>query len=1199
MADFDLSLVIRGSDQGASAAGQKLAGTLDNVASSERRAGAEAASMAASAQKMAAAATAGSGAMTRLGGTTRLAAHHASNLTFQLNDIAVGFASGQRPMTIFMQQGAQIAQIMQQAGLGVKGFISQLAQMTGIIKITTDATAAADAAAAASSAKVMAAAVARTLANVEAADTELALAAAAVRGATSSKALTAAQERLAAAHVGVAAAAAEATIAEDALAVAQGRAAQASKAALATQVTSLGRVGAIAVPLGVTLGLVAAAFKGIKDSAASDTEMKKFAASLGLTHKEMKKLKDETVTWGDVFGSTMDVILARAGTSAEAISSAFGSAFGKVGEFGKFSAQIILAAFAASIKGVISLFSNLPGIIGNAGVAAANLAIEAFEKFANKGVSVLNTISAGINSVFKTDLPQIADVSLGRVTTKFSGNFGNVANEIGGQFNKTFRDVERGFDKISAGASARARKRLKEQADEIIGDRTPKKGRKGAKPTDPFGLEEFGRDAADRIRALAEGFLDIPPQVERVNKAIRQLDDLLDDIRHKKPPNMKELLADGERARVVIREGINKPFNDYILDQQRSLEIAKLITGGREDEAAALQVIQGLERQMGPLTVARKDAILASVQALRAEARQLEINRERQKKYLDQLSAVKETVQGIFNDPIQGLKDLPKRLIAAVSQFRADQLFEQLFGDTFRQLEDQITGANTAKDAAERMATAVDGVTASARRVEAAFNGVAGAATNAQAQGGGVDPLAPLPDPNGEIVVTGRRPVGLPQILEKLAKGVGVSDEAAGKIGRITGKAVGGAATGAMVNSFMKPLGKALGFKTSATGAQIGGAIGSFIPIPGGDIIGSIIGSVVGGLFKKTKSGRATITSIDGPATLGGNSGQMREAAGVAAQSIQDGLSQIAEQLGGGVGSFNVTIGQRHGDWRVNTSGTSLKIKKGAKEFNDDAEGAIAFAIMDAIKDGAITGLSAAVKSALSSSTDINKALREALNVQGLEDLIGGLGNSLSRQFKDFDRVAAERVRLAKKYGLDLLAVERINAEQRAELVKNLIENRIGSLTQFQKDMKFGDLFEGDASTRRNALLAEIATAQAEAEKGNEGAADRLADLYRQLIDTSKEAFGTAGPELAADRALAASGVDKVIEMENARIAAAQAYQANALTAANENNALTNETNNLLAIQNSTLQGILAAFGGGGGGGGGGLGGLTGRVANL
>jgi hypothetical protein len=725
-----------------------------------------------------------------------------------------------------------------------------------------------------------------------------------------------------------------------------------------------------------------------------------------------------------------------------------------------------------------------------------------------------------------------------------------------------------------------------------------KKPRKAPKPKDPFGLQEFGRDAADRIENLTKGFSDTPAQVEKVNSAIKQLDDLLDDIQHKKPPNMKELLADGERARDIIKDGINKPFNDFILDQQKSLDVARLITAGRYDEANALQIIQQLEKSMGPLTAERKDQVLATVQALREEARQAEIIRQKQQKYLDLLGEVKDAVKGIIADPIQGLKDLPKKMIGAISQFRTEKVFESLFGDAFRDLEDKITGNKTAKDAAERMAVAVDKASAAndnaARAVsqladsaQAAANAVAGLGQSAYPAGGGVDPLAPNPADGDAIVVTGKRPTDLGGILQSLAKGVGLSDNAAKSIGTNVAKGFGGAATGAMVQTFLKPLGKMLGIKTSSTGAQIGGAIGSFIPIPGGDIIGSIIGSIVGGLFKKNKKGSATITNAYDAPTAHGN---FKSQTTALAESIQGGILNIANALGGELGNFAVSIGynKKKDSYVVDETGQG-KLKTGAGkdrtiEFKTQEE-AVMYAILDAIADGAVKGLSPAVEKALKSNKDLDKAVSEALKVQQLEDLIGGIGGSLSRVFKQFDAEAADRVRVAKAYGLDLVKVEQINGEQRAKLLDDLLKSRLGALQDLQKSLLYGDDFEGDAGTRRSAILDQIQKVTADAEKGVEGANDQLADLYQQLIDTSKEAYGTAGSEYTSDRDLVTSGLDHIIQIEKDRIEAAAAYQQQTLDAANTNNALTNETNDLLAGVNGRLDSLVSVLTGGGGGG--------------
>ena len=62
---------------------------------------------------------------------SRVASHHLANLGFQLNDVIVGLVSGQRPMTVFVQQGAQIGQIMAQAQIGVGGLAREVGGLIG------------------------------------------------------------------------------------------------------------------------------------------------------------------------------------------------------------------------------------------------------------------------------------------------------------------------------------------------------------------------------------------------------------------------------------------------------------------------------------------------------------------------------------------------------------------------------------------------------------------------------------------------------------------------------------------------------------------------------------------------------------------------------------------------------------------------------------------------------------------------------------------------------------------------------------------------------------------------------------------------------------------------------------------------------------------------------------------------------------
>ncbi|SER09403.1 hypothetical protein [Sphingobium sp. YR768] len=393
-------------------------------------------------------------------------------------------------------------------------------------------------------------------------------------------------------------------------------------------------------------------------------------------------------------------------------------------------------------------------------------------------------------------------------------------------------------------------------------------------------------------------------------------------------------------------------------------------------------------------------------------------------------------------------------------------------------------------------------------------------------------------------------------------------------LGKTLGGLAAGAQTGATAGSLATSL---LGIKGSSTGGAIGGAIGSAIAGPIGSIVGGTLGSVVGGLLKKTKTGSANITSVDGDATLSGNSSAYKQAASGAASSVQDGLSELAEMLGGAIGSFNVTIGQRHGDWRVRSGTGSLKVAKGAKEFDDDQAGAIAYAIQLAVSQGAVTGLSAAVEKALKSSDDLEDALAEALKVQEVETLLGGITAEMTSQFKTFEAQAKERLRIATEYGFDIVAIEKKNAEDRAALVDEILSSRVGSLQDMLDDLSYGDLFEGSAADQRTALLAEIAKARSAAEAGEDGAADTLATLSRQLIELSRNAYGTAGTEYTNDRDSAIADAQAVIKAESDRIAAAQDAAGVTNAKLETANQIANEQADQLVQISSTLDSLLSA----------------------
>jgi hypothetical protein len=438
--------------------------------------GVAASQIAASAQASSRAAMGFAGGMNNMAGAGKLAGHQLTNLSFQINDVVSGLIMGQRPFQILAQQGGQFFQIIQQSGLGAKGFAMALLQMVGVLKTTTDAEAAYAAASTKASADAIRARVQETQSNILAADTRLALAEAGVRNATTSKQAAIAQTELARAHQAVAKAAAQATIAEDALTGAMAAEAEAATAAAAATTTALTPLAVVIAGVLVVLTALAAAFSSIKREAGSDAEMQKFAQGLGLTKKEMEKLKDVSITWGDTFHGLMKTISDLTGITADDIKNFFGSAWKKAGDLVWGFFGVVVGAFMALSKAADAIGNNIRVALGDGFTKGANLAIDALNWLSDKAFGILKFIVDGMNKAFGTSLkiaaaaPKIDHMQTptGYVDVVAAAKQGYDAGQAAVKgFRKAWADNTRDA----------AEQRLEKQAQDIIDDRNAKHAR--------------------------------------------------------------------------------------------------------------------------------------------------------------------------------------------------------------------------------------------------------------------------------------------------------------------------------------------------------------------------------------------------------------------------------------------------------------------------------------------------------------------------------------------------------------------------------------------------------------------------------------------------------------------------------------------------------------------------------------------------
>ena len=571
------------------------------------------------AQRSARFATYGAAAIKEVGNTSRVAAHHAQNLYFQLNDVFMGLTTGQDPMTVFIQQGAQIGQIYGQTGLTVKGFALAIANMTGIIRTTTAAQEAAALAAANQMEASVAAANAQAAANVRAAETNIMISRTQVSMATTATEATLANARLAASTEALAAAQAEAAITAQALAAAQKETAAASEAAAAVTRTSLGVTsvaiaGTLAVVIPLTAGIAA-----LTAQANNDSGLKKYTKSMGYTREEVEKLNAVTVTYGDTMRAVFQV-------AWERIASAFGISTDNLSKKWNEFLDFMLSATRATFAGLYAAFTG--------GFYALNQAIESAQK--GEVANPFDTIAKGYKSAyddaqkFMDDVVSQAGANARARQDALAASFYDKPSTRAGK-SEAEKQAERWADILK---SADQQQRAIEQA----GDRIGKYGIDLDQITNVQNLFNKAQDAG--IEITKRGTIALNEQgLELQRRAIRMADAANDN----RIAEFNESLTKSfEQQMMALRSeaaelGLTGAALAAYRYEQEALNAAKAV--GLAQDSEAIQRI----REQGAEYAAQVDAVEKARKAIEDQRRAMEASRE--------------IVSGFFLDWINGVRE--------------------------------------------------------------------------------------------------------------------------------------------------------------------------------------------------------------------------------------------------------------------------------------------------------------------------------------------------------------------------------------------------------------------------------------------------------------------------------------------------------------------------------------------------------------
>lgn len=606
------------------------------------------------------------------------------------------------------------------------------------------------------------------------------------------------------------------------------------------------------------------------------------------------------------------------------------------------------------------------------------------------------------------------------------------------------------------------------------------------------------RDQIDDLNRLVGTFVDGVAQITDDNPLGRGL--------------YTQEIADADAAR--IEQGVRRPMQDAIDQHQQFVELASLRLGGYDAEAAALERALQIQNDIGEVT---RDDFQTLVDQ---ERQQLAINDVLESRGR-LVGAIQGTVQQSRDAFEALLTDLPERGPAAVGDFfksiqanvrglLAKRITEQLFAGADSKVRQLIGGQNGVEQAYQFLAarsassgTALERVAAAADSAANALNNLAAGPVSDVGEGleqvvGGTPGsavasaaavaknAAQAAEEAGDIVVTARRteaqrlagnagsnlPTGS-KTYSTIFEGFGDKlDKVFGtKFLKGVGGAVGGALQGAGEGQMAAGVASLLGIKTNATGAGIGGAIGSFLPIPGGSFIGGAIGGILGGLLEKKKYGTSSLSlnaygELSGAAGTGNDAGARAGATG-AAKSVADGITAITQALGATVtGLPALSIGSYKDQARVSTTGyqgtlggqkDSTQAKLGIIDFGKGGEqAAIEFAIRYTIEKAVISGISDASRNIIKSGQDLQLAIQKAVAIESIPkrllaktDPVRSAVTVLNDEFQRLINYLKEGGATAAQFA----DAQKLYDLERADAIKQATGSTVEALDQFMKDM--------------------------------------------------------------------------------------------------------------------------------------------------
>ncbi len=318
----------------------------------------------------------------------------------------------------------------------------------------------------------------------------------------------------------------------------------------------------------------------------------------------------------------------------------------------------------------------------------------------------------------------------------------------------------------------------------------------------------------------------------------------------------------------------------------------------------------------------------------------------------------------------------------------------------------------------------------------------------------------------------------------------------------------------------------ALGAVKGGAGGALG-AVSSAVPYVAAAYAAFELVSGILPMLQSPKWGGANLTLQDGQvaggSSWGKGSNQISAAAG-SANSVAEGINRLAEQLGATItGIPGLTVGSWNGRARVALTSTSAALHSKnfgpdvLKDFGEDEQAAMAYAIQYAFTHAALDGISQASKNIIAKGgTDIEKAISKALMIEDIPKRLKAYLDPVGYAVDELNKKWAEAIKALEEGGASAQQMAEAQQLYRIELEETKAKAREASadLKDFFKSLNFGSASpyslrdqEAMAKQALDPYLAKIAQGQYIDQAQYREAAQAYLDIERQLYGSTSKYF--------------------------------------------------------------------------------------------